>query len=308
MRVLFLGLPLAALLLERDGHEIVLAAVCRRDSLGLRRLTRVLGPERVLAKPKLDQAFVERARALRPELVVSWFWTNRIPMDLVRMAPFGGFGVHPSLLPRHRGPDPTAWAILAGDAETGVTAHRLAEHYDTGAILDAERLAIDPAWSAWELARALDRPSLTVLRRVARAFADGRPPRETEQDPAQATEAPMLGEADQELSFATPTAELLRRVRSLAPAPGAYFQLGADSLTVLRALACEPPSALERPGQIAVYGGRVIVRTLDGAIELSCVECDGRPVSLDELAERVESAAGAELVAGAGAFAGHLDA
>jgi methionyl-tRNA formyltransferase len=298
MRILFLGLPLAALLLERDGHEIVLAAVCRRDALGLRRLRRVLDPECVLVKPKLDAAFVERVRALEPELVVSWFWTTRIPMDLVRMAPFGGFGVHPSLLPRHRGPDPTAWAILAGDAETGVTAHRLADDYDTGAMLDAERLAIDPAWSSWELARALDRPSLAVLRRVTRAFAEGRPPRETEQDPAHATAAPMLDEADQELSFAVPTVELLRRVRALAPAPGAYFQLGADTLTVLRAVACAPPAALERPGQIAVHGGRVIVRTLDGAIELSSVECDGEPISLDELSQRVDDAARTLTVSG----------
>ncbi len=297
MRVLFLGLPLAALLLERDGHEIVLAAVCRRDALGLRRLRRVLGPERVLVKPKLDAGFVERARALAPELVVSWFWTNRIPLELVRVAPLGGFGVHPSLLPRHRGPDPTAWAILAGDAEAGVTAHRLAEDYDTGPMLDAERLAIDPAWSAWQLARALDRPSLAVLRRVTRAFAEGRPPEETEQDPAQATEAPTLDEADQELHFATPTAELLRRVRALSPAPGAYFQLGADPITVLRASACAAPAALERPGQIAVHGGKVIVRTLDGALELSSVERDGEPMSLGELAELVEREARDESLA-----------
>lgn len=205
--------------------------------------------------------------------------------------------MHPSLLPRHRGPDPTAWAILTGDAESGVTAHRLAEDYDTGAILDAERLAIDPAWSAWELARALDRPSLAVLRRVTRAFAEGRPPAETEQDPTQATLAPMLDEADQELCFATPTAELLRRVRALSPAPGAYFQLGADAVTVLRASAREPPAALERPGQIAVHGGEVLVRTLDGALALSSVERDGEPMSLAELRELVEREARTESLA-----------
>jgi methionyl-tRNA formyltransferase len=291
MRVLFLGLPLAALLLERDGHDVVLAAICRRDALGTRRLVRVLGADRVRIQPRLDAAFVERARALRPDLIISWFWTNRIPTALVEVAPLGGFGVHPSLLPRHRGPDPTAWAILSGDAITGVTAHRLAAEYDTGAMLDQASLAIDPSWSAWDLARALDRPSLRVLRRVARAFAEGRPPADQPQDEARATFAPMPDEAEQELRFDEPTELVLRRIRALSPAPGAFFQLGDDAVVVLRAAARAAPAVLERPGEIAVIDDRVLARTVDGAVELLAVELDGEPLCLAELAARVEAAA-----------------
>src|SRR6185436_17968339 len=112
-----------------------------------------------------------RVRALQPDLLVSWFWTTRLPMALIEAARFGGIGAHPSLLPRHRGPDPTYWAIASGDVETGVTVHRIAEDYDTGAILAQERLAIDPHWNAWNLARALDRPSLRLLRATAARFA-----------------------------------------------------------------------------------------------------------------------------------------
>ena len=105
-----------------------------------------------------------RVRALEPDLLVSWFWTTRLPMSLVGAARFGGIGVHPSLLPRHRGPDPTSWAIAAATPRPGVTVHRLEEDYDTGAILAQARLTIDPTWNAWNLARALDRPSLRLLR------------------------------------------------------------------------------------------------------------------------------------------------
>ncbi len=155
LRIVFFGLPLAALLLARDGHTIELASICRKDGLGVRRARRTFGRDRVLMKPDAaSPALHDRVRALAPDLLVSWFWTKRLPMSLVRLARLGGIGVHPSLLPRHRGPDPTYWAIASGDAETGVTVHRLEEDYDTGDVLTQERLQIDPAWNAWQLARA----------------------------------------------------------------------------------------------------------------------------------------------------------
>src|SRR3954468_19887327 len=94
-------------------------------------------------------------------------------MSVIEAAPRGGIGVHPSLLPRHRGPDPTYWAIASGDEVTGVTVHRIEADYDTGAILAQEPLRIDPAWNAWNLARALDRPSLRLLRATVARFARG---------------------------------------------------------------------------------------------------------------------------------------
>src|SRR5689334_15367117 len=122
MRVAFVGLPLAALLLAGDGHTIVWAGICRRGALGTRRLRRLLGPRVVSVTPDLARSR-PAIEAARPDLLVSWFWTKKIPAEVRRLAPLGAIGVHPSLLPRHRGPDPTFWAIDSGDAETGVTAH-----------------------------------------------------------------------------------------------------------------------------------------------------------------------------------------
>ena len=141
LKIAYFGLPLAALLLDRDGHSIVLASICRSDAPGLRRARKRFGA-RLLVKPDAARsAFGERVRALSPDLVVSWFWTKRLPVEVLRAAPFGAIGAHPSLLPRHRGPDPTYWAIARGDAETGVTVHRLEADYDTGDIL-ADRKSV----------------------------------------------------------------------------------------------------------------------------------------------------------------------
>lgn len=291
LRIAFFGLPLAALLLARDGHEILSCAVCRTDAIGIRRARRIFPPDRVFVKPALanSPALLTRVRELKPDLVVSWFWTTLLPMDVIRAARLGGIGVHPSLLPRHRGPDPTFWAIASGDTETGVTVHRLAEAYDTGDILDAERLAIDPSWNAWELARALDRPSLRKLRETVGRFARGETVLGVPQDPALATQAPAPDDATCALRWSWPTEQVLRHVRALAPAPGAWTEINGRLVTVLRASPAQSfPAALE-PGEGAIVDGLPIVRAGDGAVVLVECEIEGEPASREDLVELFES-------------------
>jgi methionyl-tRNA formyltransferase len=281
VRIAFLGLPLGACLLHHDGHEIVLCGLSRIDSPGVRRIQRLLG-DKVLLKPRLEKHFIARLRAARPDLVVSWFWTNRIPTAVIEVAPLGGFGVHPSLLPRHRGPDPTTWALLSGDRETGVTAHRLAAEYDTGAILASESLNIDPRWNSWELARALDRPSLRVLRAVTRRFALGDPPEELQQDEAQATSAPFLSDEEAVLHWTESVEQITRLVRALAPSPGARMEIAGEELAVLEVEPLPLPSYLEQPGEMVLEQGRPRIACRDGSVRVLRAEWGGEEVSPEQ--------------------------
>src|SRR4051794_4112374 len=114
LRIVYFGLPLGALLLRSDGHDLAFVAVSRRD-VGMRRAEHTFAHDRFAYRPDVQDAnFCERVRRVEPDLVVSWFWTSLLPLEVVGAARLGGVGVHPSLLPRHRGPDPTAWAILEG--------------------------------------------------------------------------------------------------------------------------------------------------------------------------------------------------
>lgn len=284
LRIAFFGLPLAALLLARDGHDITLAALSRTDAVGLRRARRLFG-DRLLLKPKVDApALLDRVRAAAPDLLVSWFWTTRLPMTLVRAARLGGIGAHPSLLPRHRGPDPTFWAIASGDEETGVSVHRIEAEYDTGDVLAQERLRIDPSWNAWLLARALDRPSLRLLRATAARFARGEQVSGITQDPALATLAPIPDDEACAIRWARPTAEILRLVRALAPSPGAWTEIDGAVVTITRAEPASRYPAVLEPGEGTAGEGRAIVRTGDGAVALLAGEIDGVPASAADLA------------------------
>lgn len=271
MKLLYFGLPLGALLLHADGFEIEQAIMGRSEGIGLRRLRRLLGARVSIAAQHGSLSSAVRAHDV--DLVVSWFFPKKLPPDVLGLGRLGTLGVHPSLLPRHRGPDPYFAAIDAGDERTGVTAHRLEAEYDTGRTLAAESLPIDPSWSAWTLARKLDRPSLRVLRRMVAAIANGTVS-EQEQDEALATQAPEPGDDELELDVRTMSPErALRRIRAAAPWPGAYFFLGDEPIVVERARVAENAPALE-PGELAADVGGALLGFGGGALILERVRID----------------------------------
>lgn len=192
------------------------------------------------------------------------------------MAKLGAIGVHPSLLPRHRGPDPYFHTVREGDREAGVTAHRLAEEYDTGAMLARRRIDVDPEWNAWTLAKRLDRPSLALLREVVASFARGEPPTDVAQDEAHVTLAPSPTDDDLEIRWHEHDADrIVRLVRAASPWPGAFTEIGGETVAITRARVAESyPRAIE-PGEAAVVQGaspsarpHVVVRAATGAVEL----------------------------------------
>ncbi len=276
----------------RDGHEVVYAGICRADAIGTRRLRRAVGETRIDVKPDAGSDAIHAKVALaEPDLVVSWFWTKQLPQRIIDVPKLGAFGVHPSLLPRFRGPDPYFWALDMGDRETGVTAHRLEATYDTGAILGQRTIAIDPSWNAWTLAKRLDRPSLSLLREVAKRFKDGPPPIDMPQDESRATAAPQPDEDLLVLRWSWPAERIVRRMRAASPWPGALAQIGDTEIALTRAeTTTDVPRAL-LPGEAAVVNGRAVVRAADvGVVLLEGRTLDDTVLDPAALADLVTSA------------------
>jgi methionyl-tRNA formyltransferase len=233
----------------------------------------------------------ELLRSARPDLIVTWFWPKLVPERVLDLAPT--IGVHPSLLPRHRGPDPYFWAIDAGEEVTGVTAHLLARGYDTGPILAQRSLRIGAEWNAWQLAKALDRPSLSLLRDLVSAFAENRPPTPRPQEERSATLAPAPTESELAIRWAWPADRIARRVRAASPRPGAWTEIG-DEVVVLERVRVtgDFPRAL-RAGEAAVRrDGMAVVRAGDGAVELLTgrAEDDETPLTQTDFVSLIERA------------------
>jgi len=279
IRIAYFGLPLGALLLARDGAEASLAVLSPVEAPGRRRLAKRLGSRIIDARDHEDRAALEaevdrRLEEARPDLIVSWYFTRRLPRRWLELPRLGGIGVHPSLLPRHRGPNPFFAAIDAGDAVTGVAVHRLVERYDEGDVLLSEELPIGDR-DAWQLARALDRPSLRLLRIAVGKIARGEALVATPQDEALATWAPEPDGDLLRVDFTWSTERVLRRIRALSPVPGLALQIRGVDLFVTRASeATDFPIALVA-GEAALTPAGVVVRTGDGAVLLRSAAIPG---------------------------------
>jgi methionyl-tRNA formyltransferase len=269
MRFSYVGLPLGALALVRAGFVPRTVCVWHLDAPGMRRLRRVLPRETLLlGRPDLRDASVQHAMLSRtPDALLSFFWPKLVPAELLAAHPRGAFGTHPSLLPRHRGPDPFFWTILEGDAVTGVTLHRLSSEYDTGALVDVRRLDVPREINAWGLARALDRPALELLVSAATRLSEGEALEGTPQPLEGATEAPTPRLWDQSIDWHEPAERVLRRIRASAPYPGCVAQLGDATVLITRARLASGPGGFE-PAEAFVDGPTVKVRAGDGFVEL----------------------------------------
>jgi len=269
LKIAYFGLPLGALLLLRDGHELPLIALSPVEAPGRRRLAGVSDGliDTLDAPPGLEATIGRTLERANVDLLVSWFWTRKLPGPWLKRPRLGALGVHPSLLPRHRGPNPYFWSIDSGDVETGVTLHRLSEEYDTGAILGSKRLPI-AGRDAWQLARALDRPSLELLRESLRQLAVGKQLPELVQDERLATWAPEPSGDELRVDFGWTTERVLRRIRALSPTPGVALEIDQVRLFVTRAEETRDYVAALMPGE-AHISDTLSLRTRDGAVRVT---------------------------------------
>ncbi|MFC7472984.1 formyltransferase family protein [Dankookia sp. GCM10030260] len=112
-------------------------------------------------------------RAARPDLILSCHFDQIFTAGTLALAPRGGINLHPSLLPRQRGPVPTIWALAEDAPRFGVTVHRLVPRIDAGGILGQREVALPAGTTASAAARALHLAGLPLLDEVLAAIAAG---------------------------------------------------------------------------------------------------------------------------------------
>ena len=294
MRIVFFGTPEFAIpplsALGEAGHELPLV-VTQPDRPAGRGRKRLPSPVKAfaldhglpLAEPQdpNDPSFVERLRALEPDFVVVAAYGRKLGPAILTVPRFECLNIHPSLLPRHRGPAPIPRAILAGDRETGVTIMRMSEEMDAGDIFAQERTAIVPGESAGELSRRLAHLGAELLVATIPAIAQGKLEPKP-QDHTAATYAPALEKGDGAIPWERPADFLERFVRAMDPWPRAFTFLmrpGREPLRVVvrRARAAEGPAG--EPGRVArAEGESLAVETGEGFLELLEVQPAGKRV------------------------------
>jgi len=241
------------------GHAVQRAPVHEAaDALGLP----------VRAPPRLRKDAAEHAAfaALDLDAAVVAAYGLILPEPMLAAPRRGCLNIHASLLPRWRGAAPIQAAILAGDAESGVTIMQVDAGLDTGPMLLREAVPLTPRTTA---ATLHDQLADLGARLVVRALAENPPP--VAQPGTGAAYAPKLSREDGRIDWSLPAAALDRRVRALNPWPGTFTLLDGAVLKVLEAT---PEAGEGAPG--TVLDEALLVAAGVGALRLRRVQAAGR--------------------------------
>ena len=264
MRLAFAGTPefaarsLAAVLAA--GHDVALVLTQPDRAAGrgrrlaesaVKRLARERGLPLFQPETLRDSgASADRIRAAAPEALVVVAYGLLLPASILSLPPLGALNVHASLLPRWRGAAPIQRAIMAGDAETGVSIMQLDEGLDTGPVFAQCKLLIAPDDDAQSLHDKIADAGAELLVATLDALAQGRA-RAVPQPLEGASYARKIVASETELDWRATAVELERKVRALRPSPGAQARWGGRWLKIWAARAEAGAGA---PGTVLAAG------------------------------------------------------
>lgn len=283
MRVCFMGTPdfaetsLRALI---DGGFDVVGVFTQPDKPVGRKQVLTPPPVKTLAlqnnipvwQPvKLRDGTAERIlRELAPDVIAVVAYGRILPKAILDLPPLGCVNIHGSLLPKYRGAAPIQWAVINGEAETGVTAQYMAEALDAGDIIGVKRTPIGPEETAGELFDRLAPLGAQLLCDTLRALEKGNVAR-VPQDDNDATFAPPLTKELARIDFAKPGRLVVSHIRGMDPWPVATAEIGGVTFKIFKAFHTEksvaaPPGTVLSAGkdgiELAVSDGSVTVTQL----------------------------------------------
>jgi methionyl-tRNA formyltransferase len=245
MRVLFAGTPALAvpsLMKAAHAHEVV-GVLTSPDQPAGRGRALVCSPVKeaasklglsILQPEKLDEPFLDVVKALAPDILVVAAYGKIFRQSFLSLFARGGINVHPSLLPRFRGPSPITAAILEGDGETGVTIQKVARKFDTGDILAQEHFPLNGDETTATLSDALALLGAELLSGVLADFASGREPAARVQDEQAATYCRTIQKEDGLIRWDEPALLIERKMRAFDPWPRASTRLSGETLLLLK--------------------------------------------------------------------------
>jgi methionyl-tRNA formyltransferase len=282
MRIVFMGTPDFAVPtlveLAARGHEIA-AVYTRPPAAAGRGLSERRSPVHDAALGL--GANVEHPKSLKGETAAKTFRGHNadvaitvaygliLPKAILESPRFGALNLHASLLPRWRGAAPINRAIMAGDAESGVSVMQMDEGLDTGPVALIERVAIGPNMTAGDLHDRLAAVGADLMARALAALERGTLALKPQAE-AGATYASKIENAETRIDWSRPAAAVHNHIRGLSPFPGAWFELGG---TRIKALRSERADGSGKPG--VTLDDRLTVACGDGAVRLLEVQRAG---------------------------------
>ncbi len=298
LRVVFLGTPAFAApslqaLLADNGMQ-VLGVMTQPDRPAGRGQKLTPPPVKVLAEShgldvrqpvrlRKEPDMIDWLRQQQPDFLVTAAFGQILPQEVLDIPKHGTVNVHASLLPHYRGANPVQWAILNGDAKTGVTTMLTSLGVDEGPMLLKIETDIDPDETAADLVTRLAVLGASILPGTLKEYASGRL-KATEQDASQATHAPKL-DKDAAMIDWHMSAELIHnKIRGQQPWPGAATMIENQIVKIHKSLAPQRWADSKefmnngKPGEIiAIIKAGIVVQTGSSPLLIESVQPPGKP-------------------------------
>jgi methionyl-tRNA formyltransferase len=188
----------------------------------------------VFTPEKLHQQCIEEVKGLKPDILVVAAYGKIFKKEFLDIFPKGGINLHPSLLPRHRGPSPVAATIIAGDSVGGVTIQKLALRMDSGDILVQKRFHLNGTETTGELEHRFSLMGAELLVKILDDIEQGKAVLYTQKED-QATYCKLIKKENGSIAWEEPVIIIERKIRAYYPWPGAYTTFKGLHLVITRA-------------------------------------------------------------------------
>ncbi len=229
----------------------------------------VYQPEQI----RSDQA-CEYFQRLAPDAAVIIAYGQIIPPRLIAIPRLGWINLHASLLPKYRGAAPINWAIVNGEARTGLTTMQIDAGLDTGPMLLKYETEIGADETAPELTARLAEAGAPLMVETLRKLANGEVTA-APQDNSAATSAPPMKKANGRIDWSQTAQQIYARIRGLQPWPGAFTAFRGKSAHIWGKPAA--PDETPKPGTIVVRAnGIFVVCGGESALQLESIQLEGR--------------------------------
>ena len=285
-RTVFLGTPdfaVPSLSALAEGDDEILAVVCQPDRPKGRGRRLSPPPVKVRAlelgldvrQPKSIRApeVLNELAELSADLFVLVAFGQLLPKTILEIPRLGVINLHPSLLPKYRGPAPINWALINGETETGATTMLLDEGVDTGPIYLSEKVAVGEAETAGELTDRLAVIGASLLKKTIAGLKNGsvvaRP------QPAKGiSRGRLLTKEDGKIDWTRPAGELAAQVRGTDPWPGAHTVFQGQPLKLFGG---RTGAGQGQPGQVlALEGDFLHVAAGKGSLAMAELQLAGK--------------------------------
>lgn len=233
-----------------------------------------------------SQEAVECLQTLNADLFFVCDYGQILSLDGIRAAKFGGINLHGSLLPRYRGSAPVQWAILNGDAETGITVIHITPTVDAGPILGMAATPIGPDETHPELEARLAKLGVEPVLAAVAHFATGEQLAEVgvRQDDALASKAPKIRKHHAEIRWSEPATLIRNKIRAYEGGVRTFTTWRRDGKPDMRLIPQAVPAIVPlapqwetaAPGTVLAAGETLVVKTGDAALSFTGIQPSGK--------------------------------